>query len=362
MAEPQYKKVDPTVFKRNMEASRNRKFGGDFWKPQAGKTGQPIKNVIRILPPHTNMGDVFVETKVHFSLGPQEDTFIRCIDDDTCPACIYVNKLFREARQQEKPEDAKALKEKAKSKMAKFNFYANIVDMQHPESGVQTWAFGPDIEKNLRECFNDDEQEFRDISDPRTGRDVIFLVDKKPQTDYNQYTGWRAKENQSELKDPSWLNDIRDLTEYEKKPTVEEVEAALSGKKPEQQAKPQKQSETNAAAKAPATPPKGRTITPPKADTPKPEPQSEVTGKRVVRKTEDPYAAAKKIAADAGFTPVLITPDDVKGVEGPDCYSVRFIAAGDEFYKDPQIADPTDSNCQKCRLFLSCLSAKLAVM
>ena len=381
------KEVKASFFNKRNEESQSRKTGGNWaesWKPTASKAGTaPARNVIRFMPPHENMpDDGFVETKLHFlpEKGPDGAPVIGkngqpvpigigCLAfyGEDCPACNHVDRLFRNAKAEETPEAIDKAKKFAASLSAKLRFIINIVDMDHPEKGVQRYAFGPDVEKAIRACWYDDEGEFRNISHPNTGRDIIMLVTKKQGTDFNEYVTVKAREKETKLADMAWLEQITDLSVEARKPTVAEVEAALKGTRlskdekkaaaPVAAAKPLKKAPEPVEAEVEEEeeeetppPPKKKTAAPVVEEKPKskrqpiPEPEPEVEEEE--EETEaDPFAQARKVIAKAGVQAVEITPDEVEKIKKPTCYT-----------KETEVSDPA---CQTCRVLLPCLTAKM---
>src|SRR6266850_570161 len=73
---------DPAVFMQRYEASQARRTGGQRgFKLKQGPPGKPVRTVLRMMPAHPNMPpDPIIEVKVHFSLGPQQNTATPCIE------------------------------------------------------------------------------------------------------------------------------------------------------------------------------------------------------------------------------------------------------------------------------------------
>jgi hypothetical protein len=383
MAAP-VKEVKAAFFNKRNEESQSRKTGGNWaesWKPTASKAGTaPARNVFRFMPPHENMpDDGFVETKLHFlpEKGPDGKPVIGksgqpvpigigCLAfyGEDCPACNHVDRLFKQAKAEDTPEAIDKAKKYASSLAAKLRFLINIVDMDHPEKGVQRYGFGPDVEKAIRACWYDDEGEFRNISHPNTGRDIIMLVTKKQGTDFNEYVTVKAREKETKLVDMAWLEQITDLSLEAKKPTVAEIEMALKGERPQSKtaAAAPKAVETVKPKTKPAPEPEPEeeeeeeTPPPPKKKAaavveekpkskrqPIPEPEPEVEEEE----NSDPYAAARAMIEKAGldFTPLEITPEETERIKKPTCYT-----------KETELSDAA---CQGCRVLLPCLTAKL---
>ena len=242
---PQYRPVSADLFMQRTEEAQSRVQGFEFWKPKSAPSGQPpFRNMFRIMPAHLNMVDdqgraePFVIVKMHFSLGPSQNITSPCREffNVPCPADSWIRQLMERAAATDDPNAAKQIKDMAYKMRPQWRVYTQIVDRNAIEKGVQTYAFGTDVEKKIRPCFFNDSQQFRDITDPNTGRWVIMDVVKKPKTDYNEYAV-KASEENSKLDDMKWLEQIRDLTSYKFLPSFEDIQGALQGKRIERSPK-----------------------------------------------------------------------------------------------------------------------------
>lgn len=360
-----YTDVDPEVFKKNQEAAAARRSwtSAEYWSPNIGTLQQPARNVIRIMPPHENMnGDAFVVVKMHFFPSTQMGRnnrpipiAINCLSEyaEECDGCKHVDKLFREAKNEDDPEQQAVLTRQAKDQAAKVRAFCQIVDMEHAEKGVQRYAFASEVENKLRMCFQDDENQFRNITHPKTGRDVIFKLWKKPGTDFNDYDA-KVKESASALRDMDWLDKIEDLNELRKKPTRNDMLLAVRGERPPgalpttaktdpAKAVAAKPVPTPKAAPVPAPAP----VAAPVAAKTKRQPVVEEEEREPETTNDDPWAVGRAACVEAKFAEFAeITPEEVEKIRKPNCYT-----------KEP---DPLDSMCQGCRVLLPCLTAKLA--
>lgn len=349
-----YTDVDPDVFKRNQEAAAARRnyTSAEYWSPKIGSQASPGRNVIRLMPPHENMGgDAFIVVKMHFfpskemaASGRPIPIAINCLSEwgEDCDGCTHVDKLFKEAKDEDDPDRQTVLTRQAKDQRAKVRAFCQVVDMEHPDKAVQRYAFSNDVENKLRMCFHDDDGNFRNVAHHKTGRDIVFKVWKKPGTDFNDYDA-KPKEAANALRDMEWLDKIEDLSELRKKPSKADMQKAIAGDR-SQSALPQT-SKTAAVAKptpaakpAPAPAPEQ-----PKAEAapkPKRQPVSEET-------SDDPWATGRAACVAANFAEFAeVTPQEVEKIRKPNCYTKE--------------ADPTDSMCQGCRVLLPCLTARLA--
>lgn len=348
-----YTDVDPDVFKRNQEAAAARRnyTSAEYFSPKIGTLAAPARNVFRIMPPHENMaGDAFVIVKMHFfpskevgASGRPIPIAINCLSEwgEDCDGCVHVDKLFKEARDEDDPERQVILTRQAKDQRAKVRGFCQVVDLDHPDKGVQRYAFSTDVENKLRMCFHDDDGNFRNVSHPKTGRDVVFKVWKKPGTDFNDYDA-KPKESSSALRDMDWLDKIEDLSLLRQKPSKADMLKAVAGER-STGALPQTNKTEKAVAKAEtpkSAPPPAAKAEAPKAEKPKRQPVSDDA-------PSDPWAVGRAACIEASFTEFAeVTPAEVEKIRKPNCFT-----------KEP---DPTDSMCQGCRVLLPCLTAKLA--
>lgn len=407
----QYGEVNEQRFMQRWEESQSRPSGGayaNYWKPKAAQLGKPgLRNVVRPMPPHPNMDDVLVGTKIHFSLGPNMDTACPCLEPygEECPACHWVEHLFKQAKNEGDPGKAQQYRDMAFRQRAKLRFFMNIVDLAKPEDGVQVWAFSGEVEKMVRSCFLDDQMppKFRNISHPETGRGLVMEVStqplpKKQGETMPQIDTMRPQETATPLQDPAWLDQLKDLTEEVYKPTAQQVADALQGKKVQRTASPalpgaaQPRSALPSAppapprapvpaappapthAPVPAAPPVAPTPVP--APTPAPAPVAAVpppppapTPTPAGRARRQPVGATPKppeptadgnpmeqarlkvleLGAAVGFsTPKAITAEALAALAKPSCYGRE--------------TDPTDGGCQDCSVLVPCMAIKLGLV
>jgi hypothetical protein len=235
--------INFAVFQKRYEESQQRPTGGgqDYWKPTAAALNQvPHRNVFRLAVPHPNMvvrndagesEDPIVTTKIHYGLGPKQDTACPCLEffGQPCDACTWVDELFRRSKSDPRVKDT------AFRIRAKLQFYSQGVDIREPGKGVQTWRFGPDLEKRIRACFYDNQipPQPRDITDPVTGRNVIIDAGTKPGRNagetFPSYETVKA-DDVAQPWDPAW-GEPRDLTQELYQPTPAQVQAALQGQR-----------------------------------------------------------------------------------------------------------------------------------
>lgn len=147
-------------------------------------------NFIRILPPtlkyFTENIDFFAyRMLVHYNLGPEGSPPIPCprtndtkTQKHSCPICERARRLRRNP----------ATKELAGELSARTRFIANIIDMEHPERGIQVAEFGPSVKDPIFEVAVD--RDYGDILDLRVGRNfkVTLTPANRSKTGYNSYS------------------------------------------------------------------------------------------------------------------------------------------------------------------------------
>lgn len=398
-----FRPVDPAVFMQRYEASQARRTGGQRgFKLKQGPPGKPVRTVLRMMPAHPNMPpDPIIEVKVHFSLGPQQNIAAPCLEPyaKDCPGCNWTEELFNRSRRASDPNTTKELKDLAFKVRGKMRFGAQIVDMAHPETGVQEFWFSDELEKKLRACFLDDQDppQVRDLTHPTTGRDIVIEVSTKPNTDWPSYDVVRAKDTPSVLPDMEWLGQIKDLVaEHVYEPTVAEVTGALQGQRiqrggtggrPALQAGQAKA--PAALAPAPAQPAPAPAPAPTPAAAPAPAGRKAATTKAAPVPGQAellPPATAAAPASAAAPTPLPAAapasrrqPAGVAAAASPNGYAgayawakaeiLKVFAAPRDITEQELVAmakppcymeetEPTDAACQICSVLIPCYAIK----
>jgi len=219
------------AFMQKVAEARTSSEGGGF-SLKKGAVNTPNRNVFRILPPHPNMDFWCVQNKIHFSLGPKQDTASPCLEPfgEDCPICAMAESLRANARTMDESEGKQA-RDLAYNIRAQDRYHMNVVDMAAPERGVQKFSCSLKVMELIGTCFRDDDNKYRDITDPDTGRDIIIAVSTKMNTDYPQYDSCKAKDTSTPLPDRNWLKQLHDLSQENYKPTLDQVIGAMQGKR-----------------------------------------------------------------------------------------------------------------------------------
>ena len=190
--------------------------GGSFFNPEQGD------NVIRFVPPPVGRNTPYAMVHQHFIKipGAQSPASFNCprmMAQRACPACQMADKLYKSGN----PVD----KENSKEYKAKLRVYAPIIDRQHPEKGVQIYAFGKQVHDQLITIRNDG-----DYTHPIEGYDIVVnRTGKGKDTSYQV----RAARKNSQLADTAdqmneWIELQPDVTKYSKVPSDDDIRSALN--------------------------------------------------------------------------------------------------------------------------------------
>ena len=188
-----------------------------MWKPKAGE------NTIRILPLKSNPDDPFIQLYFHYFnqksyLSPQSF-------GDPDPIAEFCESL-RAGGNLPKEEWIETKKFQPKPRT-----FVAVIDRAEPEAGVRFWAFGKTVYNDLLTTMDD--EEYGDITDPKTGRDikVIFTPKEKSDTGFPKTSirvGANAKPlttDPAQLKD--WLTNQPDIFEIYPKQSYADLRALL---------------------------------------------------------------------------------------------------------------------------------------
>jgi hypothetical protein len=200
-------------FKRN---------GGDrdasLWKPKEGKT------VIRIVPRKEDPSNPFIELHFHY-LGNK--THLSPV--------TYGNRdpiaEFADALRADQSRDPKERYAEAKPFMPKLRTYIPVIVRGEEDKGVRFYSFGQTVQKELISYMLD--ADYGDITDPKTGRDIVVEYIPKEKSDTNfAKTSIKVKPSQTPLSADSelaqkWLNEQPDIKELYSEPTYNELKVIL---------------------------------------------------------------------------------------------------------------------------------------
>lgn len=189
----------------------------EFFKVKVGKS------VVRFLPPPLGKKSPFRVVWTHYINlpGSKDPISFACPMREanrSCPVCQKAEGFKRSGND----ADFK----KALDLFPKRRVYANIVDREHPEKGVQVFGFGKTIHEALAK-IRADEDAGGDFTNPDTGFDIIVEREGTGKNDTN-YTVMAARK-QSKLGDYELISQQHDLERFAKVLSEEEILTKLSG-------------------------------------------------------------------------------------------------------------------------------------
>jgi hypothetical protein len=188
----------------------------EFFKVKGGK------NVVRFLPPPVGKKSPFRVVWQHYVNlpGVPNPVSFPCPMREAsraCPVCAKAEKFKKTGND--------ADYKKALDLFPKRRVYANIIDREAPENGVQIYAFGKMVHEALVK-IRSDEDAGGDFCNPDIGFDII--IDRKG-TGKNdtEYTVMAARK-QSKLGDYELIAQQQDLERFAKVPSDAEIMAKLA--------------------------------------------------------------------------------------------------------------------------------------
>jgi len=159
--------IDIKKMKQKLDALNNKGGSGNktsFWSPKEGNSYS-----VRIVP--TPDGDPFKEYWFHYELGTQGGFLCPKKNfGDTCPACDFASKLYKEKNE----ESAKM----AKKFLPRQRFFSPVVVRGEESDGVRVWGYGKLAYQDLINLvLNPD---YGDITDAEQGTDLTINSSKSP--------------------------------------------------------------------------------------------------------------------------------------------------------------------------------------
>lgn len=212
--------IDLEALKRKLGSFKRN--GGDrdaeIWKPKEGKT------IIRIVPWVGNPDNPFIELHFHY-LGNK--TYLSPLS--------YGNRdpiaEFADAVRNDPSKDPKERYAEARPFMPKLRTYVPVIVRGEEDKGVRFYSFGKTVYTDLLTFISD--PDYGDISDPKTGRDIVVEYTPKEKSDTNfAKTKVMVKPNVSPLSaDPAqmkaWLTTQPDIKSMYPEPSANELNVAL---------------------------------------------------------------------------------------------------------------------------------------
>ena len=188
---------------------------------------KPGRNVVRFLPPPVDVRSPFRTIHQHFVSMPGQAKPVvfacpRVLAKETCPVCLKAEELNRTG--------SKSDRDRAYQLFPKRRIFANVIDRNDPEAGVQILGFGKMIHDGLV-VIRRDPDSGGDFTHPMTGFDIIIERKGTGRTD-TEYKVMPARK-ESKLGDMTWLDQQHDLSRFAKLMTAEQILQALGGNEDE---------------------------------------------------------------------------------------------------------------------------------
>jgi len=177
--------------------TRNR---SSMWKPTEGE-----EHSVRLLSFPDNGGQPFKELWFYYNIGNNRGLLSPNQFGDPDPIQELITKL--------RDEGTKESYELVKKLYPKMRTYAPVIIRGEEDKGVQIWGFGKTVYQALLGLMLD--EDYGDITDPMTGRDIKVLCTKQPGKKWAM-TEVRPRGKDSPLSTKTenaqaWMNDIPDV-------------------------------------------------------------------------------------------------------------------------------------------------------
>ncbi len=187
------------------------------WRPQEGEESN-----VRILSFPDNDGQPFKERWFYYNIGNNPGLLAPYQFGKPDPIQELITKL--------RDDGSKESYELAKKLYPKMRCYAPVVVRGEEEKGVRIWAFGKTVYQTLLNIMLD--EDYGDITDPKTGRDVKVVCTKPPGRMWAT-TEVRPRGKQSSLcedasKAKGWLDSIPSLDDMFTLKSYEELEKIVN--------------------------------------------------------------------------------------------------------------------------------------
>ena len=194
--------VDFDAIRKKLDRlSGNTKNRSVTWRPTEGE-----EHTVRLLSFPDNEGQPFKELWFYYNIGKERGLLAPNQFGDPDPIQELITKL--------REEGSKESYELAKKLYPKMRTYAPVIVRGEEDKGVQIWGFGKMVYQALLGLMLD--EDYGDITDPQSGRDVKVVCSKQPGKMWAM-TEVRPRGKQSSLSDNSkqaqeWFNSIPDLS------------------------------------------------------------------------------------------------------------------------------------------------------
>ena len=192
--------IDFDAIRNKLERlSGNNRSRSVMWRPTEGE-----EHTVRLLSFSDNDGQPFKELWFYYNIGKERGLLAPYQFDSPDPIQELITKL--------REEGTKESYELAKKLYPKMRTYAPVIVRGEEDKGVQLWGFGKIVYQSLLGLMLD--EDYGDITDPTTGRDIKVVCSKQPGKKWAT-TEVRPRGKQSKLSDDAthakeWFNNIPD--------------------------------------------------------------------------------------------------------------------------------------------------------
>jgi hypothetical protein len=158
--------VDFDAIRKKLDRlSGNNKNRSVMWRPTEGE-----EHTVRLLSFPDNDGQPFKELWFYYNIGKERGLLSPHQFGDLDPIQELITKL--------REEGSKESYELAKKLYPKMRTYAPVIVRGEEDKGVQIWGFGKMVYQALLGLMLD--EDYGDITDPTSGRDVKVVCSKQP--------------------------------------------------------------------------------------------------------------------------------------------------------------------------------------
>ena len=188
-----------------------------MWRPEENS-----ESTIRLIAYPNNDGQPFKELMFYYNIGNNPGLLAPYQFQKPDPIQELISKL--------REEGSKETYELAKKLYPKMRCYAPVVVRGEEEKGVRLWAFGKQVYQSLLNYMLD--EDYGDITDIETGRDIRVTVSKTPGKQYAT-TEVRPRGKDSPLceKDSTtkeWMDNIPDVNDLFELKSYDELERIVT--------------------------------------------------------------------------------------------------------------------------------------
>ena len=205
--------IDFDAIKRKLERlSGNNRSQNVMWKPQPDEESQ-----IRLISFPNNDGQPFKELMFYYNIPGQRGLLAPSQFGERDPVQELINKL--------RDEGTKESYEMAKKLYPKMRVYAAVIVRGEEDKGVQLWGFGKLVYQKLLGIMLD--EDYGDITDPKTGRDIKVISTKPPGQQWAKTEilprgrSTKLAENPTQAKE--WMTNIPDTKNIFKTKSYDEL-------------------------------------------------------------------------------------------------------------------------------------------